>query len=345
MLAGPPGASAQQGAAGFDPYLVRGLAVSATAADAVAAKEIAIGEALRSGAARVIRRVAAGPGAGRAAEIDGKAAEAIAATIEIDRETIGRTGYAASVTVAYSPMLVRGYLARRGVGVVDTAAPPVLLVPLVVEDGLKAWWEDAADWAGALAAANMEDGLTPVRLPRNTRQDRQINADRLFAGDRVTLQELRIRYRTHGTVVARLDRAADSAAMLVGLSGEDAAGPVEVTVEVPEGGLPAAAAKVSEILSARWKAVAAGTAGQGAQIGSSLPVRVLFAGGSGGWDALRRRLERSGAVNGLAVESMEAAAANVVVWHSGGVEDLPDRLARDGLDLFRAGSVWILQAY
>ncbi len=331
-------------AAEFDPYTVRGLHVSAVAPDAVTAKAEAMAEAVRTGAARVIRRVAVGAGADRAADLDAGAADALTSAIEIAAETVGRTGYAAEVNLAFSPMLVRGYLARRGLGVADVPAPVVLLVPVLVEDGEIRMWDAADRWAAALKAAGMEEGLTPVVFPRNSRQDRQADLSRIMAGDRIALQELRIRYRAQSVVVARLDTASATPALLLGLKGEDGAGDIDLTLEIPEGGFTTAAARVAGALSGRWKAAIGQRSGGVVGIGISMPVRVLFAGPEQ-WADIQRRLERSKAVTGLVVEGVEASAANVVMWFSGRPEDLPRRLAPDGLDLFQAGNMWLLQSY
>ncbi|TCT12442.1 uncharacterized protein DUF2066 [Tepidamorphus gemmatus] len=336
--------AASSARAEFDPYMVRNLRVSASAADAVAAKAEAMAEAARIGAARVIGRIAVGAETERAADIDAVEAEKLISTIEIAAETIGRTGYAAEVNLLFSPLLVRGYLARHQLGVADVPAPLILLVPILFENGVPRAWEAAEVWAQALRAAGMEEGLTPVVLPRNSRYDRQADLDRIIAGDRIALQELRIRYRAQGVVVARLDTESSTSAMLLGLRGEDGAGAIDLTMEIGDGGFAGAAGRVAAALSGRWKAAIARRAGVTIGIDSSMPVRVLFA-GPDGWTQLRQRLERSKWVTGLAVEGMEASAANVVLWYSGRLDDLPRRLAEDGLDLFQAGNAWLLQSY
>lgn len=326
----------------FNPYEVRDLAVSAVARDAVEAKKLAMDEALMSAARRVLQRVAVKSGD---LDVSAEDALAIVSTIENSTEQVGPTGYSATVTIGFSPILVRGYLARRGIGVVDRAAQPILLVPVVVEDGVEKWWDAASDWSAALAAQPMEDGLTPVRLPRNTVEDRGARRELLKTADFVTLGEFRIRYRTHSAAVVRLDLTTDGPGMLVTVMGADAAGPINATVEVADGGLDAAAARVADILSRRWKQVAGSIGTARVATGSSLPVRVLLSGGVGQWETLKRRLEASGVIDGLAVEAMNDTSGNVVIWYAGRLDELPDRLARSGLDLFEAGGAWLLQAY
>lgn len=326
----------------FDPYEVRDIAISAVAENAVVAKEEAMGEALTTSARRVLKRVAVSSGG---IEVDAKVAESLLSMFENSTEQFGPGGYSATVTVRYSPLLVRGYLAKRGIGVVDQAAPPVLLIPMIVEDDTQLWWEEAVDWGEALAAYDMEDGLTPVVVARGTGQDKTARHDRLMEADFITLGEFRIRHRTHAAAVVRLDRTTAGEGMLVTVLGSDAAGQVNATVEVTEGTLEGAAAAVAEILSDRWKKVAGGADATQYAAGSSLPVRVLLPGGPGDWELLKRRLEKSGVVDGLAVEGMSGTAGNVVIWYAGRLDELPARLARSGIDLFEAGGAWLIQAY
>ena len=326
----------------FDPYEVRDVAVSAVADNAVMAKQVAIDRALASSAERVLRRVGVG---WDGTEIDPETAGSLVSMFANTSEQFGRTGYSATVTVRFSPLLVRGYLARRGIEVVDQAAPPVLLIPVVFEDGAPLLWDEAADWRSALEATDMTSGLTPVRIARGTSQDRAMRADRLLEGDFLTLGEFRVRYRTHAAVLVRLDRMADASGMLVTVLGTDAAGPVNATVEVSGTELAAAADAVAAILSTRWKKIAGGQATAAHGAGSSLPVRVLLPGGAAEWQEIERRLESSGVIDAVSIEAIGETGGNVVIWYAGYLEELPARLAKSGIDLFEAGGAWLLQTY
>lgn len=326
----------------FDPYVVEDIEVSAVAADAVLAKKQALDQALTESANRVMRRVVA---EGPPPDLTPEQAEGLLASLENSAESVGPTGYAATMTITYSPMLVRGFLAKRGVAVVDEPAPPVLLIPVVVEEGVQRWWDEAADWTVALAGLDMADRLTPIRVAGGTAQDRAARRELLLAGDHILLGEFRVRYRVHSAVIVRLDRVPGEEGMLVSLAGEDGAGFVDLTLEVPAGGMPAAAEQVADALSQRWRGVAAGKGNVGVAFGNSLPVRALLNGGPADWDLIRGRLEKSTAITGLSVEAIGGSQANIVIWFAGDPTDLPARLAAAGLDLFEAGGAWLLQPY
>lgn len=326
----------------FDPYVLADIEVSAIAENAVTAKKMALDEAMEIAGRRLMRRLTAN---GTPPEPSAGEVETLLSSYENSREQVGTTGYSATYKIVFSPMLVRGFLAKRGLAVVDQPAPAILLIPVLVDDGVERWWDEAADFTAALSALDMEERLVPVRFPANSVEDQAARRDRLIDGDYLTLSAFRVRYRAHSAVIVRLDRVSGGEGMLVSLAGEDAAGPIDMSVEIAAGGMDAAATQIADILAERWKKIAMGAGTVGLTLGRSLPVRALLTHGSDEWDTLRRRLEASGAVNGLAVESMGGSDASIVIWFSGDLSDLPTRLAREGLDLFEAGGSWLLQTY
>lgn len=329
----------------FDPYVVDGLQVSVEAASAVEAKDEALTVAVSRGLERVLDRVTR-PADRRRLPARGNAlADQLLDRLSIESERFGPTVYSASFRVAFSPLAVRGFLHGHGAAVIDRPAPPVLLVPVHEHDAIPLWWEAADEWAAALAGVSFEDGLTPARMPDNSSADRRESRERLLAADRVTLGDFRVRYRTQGVVVAVARTVPGRDRVGLSLIGEDAAGFVDHSEELASGGLVAAAERVAELLSVRWKSALAGQPRPQADELSAFPVRVLLPGGRQEWEEIERRLSASGQLAGLAVERTSATSFDVTIWHSGGRRELATRLMRHGLDLFEAGDLWLLQSY
>lgn len=326
----------------FDPYEVRDLEISALAENAVAAKEKALDDGLVAAATRVLGRIAVDRGDFALSPDD---AEQLLSGYYHSAEQVGPGGYRGTYTFSFSPLLTRGFLARRGIGVADVAAQPVLLIPVIEAGGEHRLWDAAAPWADALAAHDMEEGLTPIRLPANSARDRAVRADRLLAADIGTLGEFRIRYRTHAAAIAILKTDPGSGRMTVVLKGADGAGPIDTAVRIDDGTVALAAATVANLLSARWKSVAAGSGEIRSAAGNSLSVRVLLSGGPAEWAELQARLAASGVIDGMAVEGMGETSGNIVLWYAGRLDALPGRLAKAEVDLFEAGGSWLLQAF
>ncbi len=328
----------------FDPYVVRGHVVSAQAEDGVKAKEAAISRAMREAMERVLARVTTSADRARLPAPDARGAEALVDRHSVQWETIAPTSYRAAVDVVFSQVAVRGYLTRRGMKAVDIPAPRILVIPVQVESGIPLWWEAAADWRAALERPRFEDGLTPVAFPANSRGDRDEQPARILAADRVTLDTFRVRYQAHSVVVALAETYPGRDRVTVTLTGEDAAGLFEESFDVAGGGLDAAAEAVAERLSDRWKSALSGVSPDGRE-GGQMAVHVVLNGGEAAWEDIRRRLDASGAISGVAVELMSAMSGNVVIWHAQPADELVARLAAHDLDLFRAGGSWLLQAY
>lgn len=333
------------GAAAFDPYVVEGVRVAVTADDAVMAKDKALSQAVEEAAGRVLRRVTAETDRAALPVLREAAAQRLLDRLAIQSERVGPDSYAAEIKVVFSPLAVRGYLSRHGARAVDDPAPPVLIVPVLIDSGIPMWWGDASEWAAALARARFEDGLTPVRFPVNSASDRAERPDRILNADRVTLGALRVRYRTQGVVAVSAARIPGRDRVELRVVGEDAAGPVDLRDNVAAGGLDAAAEKVRDLLSERWKAALRGAASQTEASVKALSVRVLLHDGEAEWVAIRRRLEESGLLHGMAVEAEAPNSVSVLIWHGGSATDLAGRLARHRLDLFQAGGSWLLQSY
>ena len=328
----------------LDPFTIEGLEIRIEAEDAVKAKEEALSRATQEGFAKVLNRVTASEAREGLTGISARQAENLLDRLSIDSETVGPSTYRARFTVAFSPMAVRGYLAARNVSVFDEPAPPVLMIPVLVEDGIPLWWDAAEPWVSALDNVRFEEGLTPVRLAEGNRADRAESRERILRGDRLTLQDFRLRHGTHGAVVVKARRAPGRERTELSVVGRDAAGPVDLT-ETLHGTLDKAADQVAALLSERWKT---GVGEDRPPVPAERPplaVRVLLHDGAEEWAGLRRRLEESGALDAVAVESIDQRSANILVWHAGDARDLAAALERHRLDLFEAAGTWLLQSY
>lgn len=349
---------AGRAAAQGDPalYTVSDFEVFAEAEDGVKAKN----EALAGAAAAAFPKLASRITLGGDVPMPGPAeAERMTSSLSFSSEAVGATSYRATLTVRFDRNAVVRYLGRHGITAVETAAPPVLVVPVLIEGGRALLWDDAVPWQAALAAQDLDGGLAPIRLPDNGRGDREIEADRLLDLASLEMTGLRMRHNVHSVVLA-IAEPGDEAVRLT-LRGEDGAGIVDAAYDVP-GGLEEAAAEVAALIETRWKRVVSPARAPAPEIGAlrggfesgdgprrdvgpePLRVRVVLRPGES-WEVLRRRLEGNPGIAGLALDHVEPGLAEVRIWPSTGAADLSSRLGRAGIDLFRAGDSWMMQAY
>ena len=368
LAAGLALASSSAPAAAFDPYIVKDLDISIEADSAVEAKDEALSRAAAEGLELVLRRITRQADRARLPAPAANIAEPLLDRLAIVSERVGTITYSGRFRADFSRPAIRALLSRHGVPAIDQAAPEILIIPVIETSGQSLWWADAAPWADALAATRFEDGLTPARLPTNSRSDLAADRDGAMTGDPATLGDFRLRYGTHAALVAVVRFDPDDAPFALRLVGEDAAGFIDKEEAIGSADLAAAARRVADMLSGRWKAVLAGdrvsarppiapsgagpaaatarteTAAAGSP-GSHLDVRVLLHGGDREWRDIQRRLAASRAVTVVAARPAGPRAVELTLRHDGDPRRLADALAAHGLDLFEAGGRWLLQSY
>ncbi len=185
-------------------YRVRDVQVEATAQDAVAARELAIEQGQRQALEQLLERLTADGNA--PPDVGQLPLEDLVSSLEVLDETVGPTSYAATLEVAFNRAAVEKALDQRGIAYADTAAEPVVVVPLwQTGSGLRLWGSDNA-WKAAWDRALDQDGLVPFVLPLGDLQDLALlNPDQAARGDRAALAALAERYDTDAAVVARLE--------------------------------------------------------------------------------------------------------------------------------------------
>ena len=171
-----------------DPYRIVGL----KADDAVAAKNAAISQGIGLSVERLFRRLAT-ESAWNTVKHDPKAlADRLMVSFQIVGEQISPRGYQAILNVQFDELLVKEFCSSRGIRITDDPAPPVLILPVMVEDGIPTYWEDAAPFAEVLGGIDQSMSLTPIKLPTNSLEDRMIRTEHLLTLDQITMDSLRV---------------------------------------------------------------------------------------------------------------------------------------------------------
>ncbi|MEO1199851.1 MAG: DUF2066 domain-containing protein [Pseudomonadota bacterium] len=307
--------------------------------DPIHAHELAYQEALGLGLERVMRRVASISALESVMPPAREIIETMLIGVEAvsQRTVLGR--HEAVFNVRFAPDAVRDWLGQQGIATVEGAAPPVLVVPVLIEDRTPLFLDDASDWRATLLGAGFEDALVSMLAPKGTREDRRMRFDDLRRGDRLALDILRLRYRAAGAVVVEAELLPGRDAVLLSLIGEDAAGPISETLTVFEGGLSAAGEAVWHRLDARWKEAGprrTALVRMAEDFVRFLPVQIAD-GVDMAW--LTERLARSTAITSVG-PLPEASGEGLLLWHTGDTDLLKRRLAVLGLVLEERDGLW-----
>jgi hypothetical protein len=153
-------------AAGIPPvFVVAGVAVDTSAANAVAARAAALADGQRAGLRRLMERLTAPADWSRLPQPDADTVTGLVADFEVANERSSAVRYIASYTFRFNPNGVRRLLQAAGIPFTELASKPVVLVPLLkAADGARLW-EDPNPWRDAWNAMPGKDGLVPWIVP------------------------------------------------------------------------------------------------------------------------------------------------------------------------------------
>jgi Uncharacterized protein conserved in bacteria (DUF2066) len=338
------------GAAQAGPYEVEGIAVQAHAADAVTAKAEAVADGQGRALAIVLQRLTRASDRGLLPQVPADELAAMIVNFSVVKEQTSATDYAATLTFRFNPGAVQNLLVGAGVPYTDRQAPPVLVVP-VYREAERVFFIDDNPYLEAWRTFDLENTLTPVRLPKGDAADRDVDPEAVLAGDYDVLAALRYRYGVDGVLVGLCETDAAHRRYTCSLDGAGPAGPVALKESYAGGSEPVAVAQAAiglflARIEEQWKNQTAAAPGgmSGVIEGVPLRVRVSFS-GLQQWQALRARLAGLPGVSGIDIEALNARGALLSLYYAGTVEELADLLARDGMELANAGDHWVLTPY
>jgi hypothetical protein len=336
--------SAAQGAENL--FAARHVAVDATADSAAQARDQAIVEGQRRALDIVLRRLTPEAAHARLPRLDDAGVARLVDGFVVEKERASARRYIAELTVEFRPRAVQELLRGAGLGFVEQRARPLLVLPVLDEDGQLTMFDDPNPWREAWAkVARLRFALVPLVLPLGDLQDvAAVSPEEALAGDEAKLAELARRYGASRWVVAVARPGEDG----VNLTLQRPAGAEVETVRAEAGQEPAALlAAAAERLAARiddaWKretsAVSASLAAGGpeTQLGASATLSSFAE-----WVALRDRVTRSPAVRRLDVVAISSRETQLVLHHLGSPEQLAQALALQDVELTGEQGFWRL---
>ncbi|CAK0758056.1 conserved hypothetical protein [uncultured Gammaproteobacteria bacterium] len=189
---------------GDDPFTVRGIAVDVTADSANAARDKAVAEAQRKAFAVLYRRLTLAAETQAAPSIPDRELARLVRGFEIEDERASAVRYVATLTVAFKPEAMRGFVEEKGQRVVEVPTRPFLILPVSRLGERTTLWEERTPWRQAWEErAATPGGLVPVAVPAGELADvADIGAAEALAGDATGLAKIATRYGAGEVVVA-----------------------------------------------------------------------------------------------------------------------------------------------
>lgn len=335
-----------------EAFTVSGIAVDVTAADASAARDRAIAQAQRKAWDELFKQLLP-PGAKPPALSDVELSRAVQ-NFSIDDERLSPGRYAAVMTVRFAPDPVRQAMAGTGAATyVEPATRPMVLLPLTVTAaGAPVLWDDRTPWRSAWEAHEGRPGaLAPLTVPDGELSDvSAISAQEALAGDSAALAKIAQQHGAGGVVVAKTTLGPEGAVLAQGLrvevtlatlDGLKASKTLNVRADAddrPDDLLARAVAMAATAVDELWRQDRTVSAGPQQSMTATVPLTSL-----NDWILVRGKLAQLGAGTRVDMQSLTRTTATVSIGYRGGVEDLQNRMNRQGLALLQDGGGWVIQ--
>ena len=337
-----------------DLFQVSGIAVDATAADAVAAREQALLQGQIEGLHRLLRRLTPAAEHDRLPAVGAAEIQRYVQNFEITDERVASNRYLAQLTVGYDPTAVRGLLQGQAFSYAETASEPLVVLPVYQVPGGPRLWPEDNPWWQAWAEHLDPERLLRLVLPLGDLEDMAtVTADAAVAGDAAALETLARRYGTDDVlVIVATPRGGATAAA----GGASASAPVlELDVrrggiqgnppetfeggpgETLEGLMAAAVTGIQDTLDERWKEANLLRYDQAASMLVDVPIEQLA-----DWVEISRGMEGLTEIVGIEVAAFARENVRAQIRYLGDQLRLEEALGRIGLGLSREGESWRL---
>lgn len=332
-----------------DPYTISGVAIDATADDALQAQTAAMQQGQTAAARRLIERLTlAEDRAGTELELEshlsptGEMVSGLAldpaiiaemiAGLQISGEQRSATRYLAELEVTFDPRAVRRVMEAYGVPFVESQARPLLVLPVHEGAGGFNLWDDNP-WRSAWASQDFDSSLTPVLVPGRPSRSVPvpITPRQALQLDEEALVNTATMYGINRIAILRAGerdgvRRFGGYLVTVEPSGEivtDTWGP-----QVVYGGWSDAARAFVTDREDDWKRRSVVRDFET----TSLRVTVLY-GGLEEWTRLQEALSRASLVQGAQLDALSRDGARMTVDYRGAFEQLVSELAERGATL------------
>ena len=330
-------------------FLVRDVAVDASAENATEARDIALAEGHSVAFRRLIARIVPSAAAWTVPQLDADDLAPLVQSFEVDDEKTSRVRYLARLTFQFDRAAVRRFLHLRGVKFAVARARPRLVLPVLRSAGVHLLWDRPNPWREAWSDLSEVDGLVPLVIPEGDLQDlRDISARQALSGDPERLRAIAMRYGAGSVavVVATRDRTGGSPPAIrvstatFGTDGDERAVVESYPVDSAESDgrqFLSVAFRIAQRIQESWKSNNLLSFERSGEIDVVVPVS-----GLDGWVSVSRALSDTASTDRVQVLSVSRNAVRARLHYFGDASGFQATLRRNDLHLRRGDGNWIL---
>ncbi len=348
-------------------FQVSGIAVDATAKDAVTARSQALLQGKEEGLERLLHRLVPAEEQSLLPAVGDLNIERYVQNFEITSEELSATRYLAKLTVGYEPEAVRELLQSAAVSFAQVRSAPIVVLPLYQgPDGAHLWPDDNNPWWQAWEQNLEPERLLRLVLPLGDLEDMaSLSVEQVQARDRAALAALAQRYGSEDALVvtARLvGPAAPATTPPEDATGAGALSPGPPTVQLTmerigrteqlnppetvrarpdqtlEDLLGEAVRGLQNSLDERWKSANLLRFDQAGLMVVDVPITTLS-----DWVGIDKGLESLPEVSQVEIATFARDNVRAQIRYIGDQFRLEQALARLGLALSREGDLWLLR--
>jgi Uncharacterized protein conserved in bacteria (DUF2066) len=330
-------------------YEVAKISVDATAADAVAAREIGMAEAQLRAIKTVLRRVAPAGAEEQLPELSQEDVEGLVNGVSIRNEQNSTTRYIATLDVSVNEQGLKQLLQEHGIPFSEERAPSISILPIVTGGG--AVKSDEA-WRQAWEDLDLAHSMTPATILRPRPELGLDTVKAVLDGDAQALESLQTEYDYAPLVIAVGEAVGGQ--FVTRLAGADGVGAINYGQSEKFSGSPKAAqreaaAMAFAVIENRWKVANSGDqpttevryeeGGERPRAGGETPpktevprnvVALVEFQGLKDWQEIRGRLMNVAGIQGLEVNSLSARGASITFDYAGSLGRLQKELGQNG---------------
>lgn len=320
-----------------NPFMVKDVKVDASASSAAEAFTIAVDQGRQKAWHELIHRLTRREDWARVPAVDTVTLKRMTVGYQVADEKRSTTRYVAEVTYTFNGDLVRQFLQNANIAYADTAAPPLLVIPM------NPAYDPGSAWVAAWSGAGMADGAVPLRLPAPDALNRTVLAPLGFDSAAWSdVQPVASRARAHQAALV-LAGPISGGQMTVRIriltpAGSQTFGPLTVPVPAaPAAAYAAAEQAAASAIGNTWKARSAVDFNHLSTLTAEIRLDSLAT-----WGRIQQRLANVPVVTNVNVEAMAIGQARIVISYAGTPAQLNDFLSQASLALTNRDGVWWL---
>lgn len=358
------GSAASPALASDSAYVMGNYPVDATAANAVAAKDVAIADGQRAAFRSLLKRIVPATAYKQLSRLASIQPANLVSGVAVRAERNSATDYIASLDFSFDPEGVRSALSQQGIPFVDQQASAVTIITATRQGNPPTTTNDKSVWRRAWTGLDLDHTITPLTIEDLKPSIHADTIDMMLAGDDNGLRILGDEYGTKLIVLALAEPDLAAKKLTVTLSGQDAVGPfvLKRTYRISNGDFAytseLAAVIALGVLEGRWKAIKSQTASidepsvapapvwspdaTSAATGDPVNFTAEYVSGDQ-WNDVRGKLLDLPGVDGMQISSVSDSRADISLRYPGGARALATVLSASGLSFINTAEGWVLR--